>query len=156
MVDILVCYCNFLTSLSFLSTARHWPAQHLVTNSAMDKISGTQFVCPWTRRSGHELLTYTGTRPMTFQLSRQDGQLNVPLHQHFRVYVNWHRIVRATNKITLHVNIWQSNPICLSVCKIIPGDRSASGVGLRPFECWDWGFESSWGHVSCVCCVLCR
>jgi hypothetical protein len=33
------------------------------------------------------------------------------------------------------------------------------GVGLWPLACWDWGFESSWGHgclslVNIVCCQL--
>jgi len=30
-------------------------------------------------------------------------------------------------------------------------------VSLRPFACWDFGFESHWGHgcfVCCECCVL--
>jgi hypothetical protein len=29
-------------------------------------------------------------------------------------------------------------------------------VGLRPLACWDWGFESCWGHgyLSVVFCVL--
>jgi len=31
--------------------------------------------------------------------------------------------------------------------------RAAYGVGLRPFVCWDCGFESQRGHGS-FCCVL--
>jgi len=31
------------------------------------------------------------------------------------------------------------------------------GVGLRPLDCLDGGFESCWEHgcSSCGCCVLC-
>jgi len=38
-----------------------------------------------------------------------------------------------------------------------PGGHAFYGVGLRPFACWDCGFESRWGawrSVSCECCVL--
>jgi hypothetical protein len=33
------------------------------------------------------------------------------------------------------------------------------GVGLQPLTCWDWGFESRWGHgclsvVNIVCCQV--
>jgi hypothetical protein len=37
-----------------------------------------------------------------------------------------------------------------------PSCRAVWGVGLRPFACWDCGFESSRGHgcLSCECCVL--
>ena len=27
-----------------------------------------------------------------------------------------------------------------------PGGRAVEGVGLRPFNCWDCGFESCWAH----------
>jgi hypothetical protein len=35
--------------------------------------------------------------------------------------------------------------------------RAVYGVGLRPFACWDCGFEShpgAWMSVCCECCVL--
>ena len=39
-----------------------------------------------------------------------------------------------------------------------PGGRAVEGVGLRPFACWDCGFEFRWGHgyplVSAVCCQV--
>ena len=38
-----------------------------------------------------------------------------------------------------------------------PSGRAVSGVGLRPFACWDCGLEShrgAWKFVCCECCVL--
>jgi hypothetical protein len=40
-----------------------------------------------------------------------------------------------------------------------PNDRAVYGVGLRPFVCWDCGFESRRGHeclslVIVVCCQV--
>jgi hypothetical protein len=40
-----------------------------------------------------------------------------------------------------------------------PSGRAVLGVGLRPFACWDCGFESRRGHgclflVSVVCCQV--
>jgi hypothetical protein len=40
-----------------------------------------------------------------------------------------------------------------------PGGRAVSGLGLRPFACWDCGFEYRWGHgclslVSALCCQV--
>ena len=44
-------------------------------------------------------------------------------------------------------------------CSAGPSNRAVHGVGLRPFCCWDRGFESNWGHeslsvVSVVCCQV--
>jgi len=38
-----------------------------------------------------------------------------------------------------------------------PSGRAVSRVGLRPFPCWDFGFEScreTYMFVCCECCVL--
>jgi hypothetical protein len=36
-----------------------------------------------------------------------------------------------------------------------PGGRAVSGVGVRPVDCWDRGFESYWGHGCLSLCLLC-
>jgi len=37
-----------------------------------------------------------------------------------------------------------------------PGTRAVKGVGLRPFACWDCGFDSCRGHayLPVVCCQV--
>jgi hypothetical protein len=35
-----------------------------------------------------------------------------------------------------------------------PSGLAVYGVGLRPFACWDCGFESRRGH-GCLCCACC-
>jgi len=42
---------------------------------------------------------------------------------------------------------------------LIQASARSRGVGLRPFECWDGGFESRWGNgclslVSALCCEV--
>jgi hypothetical protein len=34
------------------------------------------------------------------------------------------------------------------------GDRADKGLVLRPPACWNCGFESRQGNVSCECCVF--
>ena len=45
----------------------------------------------------------------------------------------------------------------LCMVEVDPSTRAFYGVGLRPFACWDCGFESragAWMSVCCECCVL--
>ena len=47
----------------------------------------------------------------------------------------------------------------LCMVEVDPSTRAFYGVGLRPFACWDCGFESHWGQgclslLSVVCCEV--
>jgi hypothetical protein len=56
---------------------------------------------------------------------------------------------------------WKVAQLYLNILSIHadPRGRAVYGVGLRTLACWDYGFESRWGHsclslVSILCCQV--
>ena len=95
--------------------------------------------------------TVSITNTNRFMLCRKTGQkLNVKGSRAFIYVATW------PLSATLHSSrlISQSSVVSAEVTKegVDPCSSVIGGIGLRPLHCWDYGFESSWGHG----CSLCR